>query len=107
MNQSKESLMIMKKIINLAVDFLVHYVHSIVEISSEVDLPIDKFKENLLNLYFTVDSEDRGVLRLLLSIIILIFHCFTLAQEALFFKISGYDNFMALFTWNKQRYEYS
>ena len=31
--------------VNLAVDFLVPYVHSIVEISSEVDLPIDKFKE--------------------------------------------------------------
>ena len=31
--------------VNLAVDFLVPYVHSIVEISSEVDMPIDKFKE--------------------------------------------------------------
>ena len=46
--------------VNLAVDFLVPYVHSIVEISSEVDLPIDKFKEGIRNLYFTVDSEDRG-----------------------------------------------
>ena len=41
-----------QKNVNLAVDFLVPYVHSIVEISSEVDLPIDKFKTDIMNLYF-------------------------------------------------------
>jgi hypothetical protein len=52
-----------QKNVNLAVDFLVPYVHSIVEISCEVDLPIDKFKTDIMNLYFTVDSEDRGPYR--------------------------------------------
>ena len=43
-----------------AIDFLVPYVHSIVKISSEVDLPINDFKKEMINLYFNIDSEDNG-----------------------------------------------
>ena len=61
MNQSKNILNdIETKNVNQAVDFLVPYVHSIVKLSSEVDLPIESFKNNIKNLYLTIDSEDNG-----------------------------------------------
>mgnify|MGYP001590382993 FL=1 len=61
MNQSIKSLNDhQKKTINHAIDFLVPYVHSIVEISSEVDVSTEKFKDNIMNLYLSIDSEDRG-----------------------------------------------
>ena len=43
-----------------AIDFLVPYVHSIVKISSEVDLPLNSFKQEMTDLYLDIDSEDRG-----------------------------------------------
>ena len=43
-----------------AIDFLVPYVHSIVELSSIVDLPIEDFKTQIRNLYFQINSEDNG-----------------------------------------------
>ena len=43
-----------------AVDFLVPYVHSIVKLSSEVNLSIEDFKKEISNLYLKIDSEDRG-----------------------------------------------
>ena len=46
--------------ITSAIDFLVPYVHSIVKISSEVELPLDDFKKEIINLYFSIISEDNG-----------------------------------------------
>ena len=43
-----------------AIDFLVPYVHSIVKISSEVDLTIEDFKKEISNLYFNIDSDENG-----------------------------------------------
>ena len=61
MNQIETKLTDVEKInVTSAVDFLVPYVHSIVKISSEVDLPIEDFKKEIFNLYFNIDSEDRG-----------------------------------------------
>ena len=48
------------KNIDQAIDFLVPYVHSIVNLSSQVDLPIDNFKSSIMNLHLTIDSEDSG-----------------------------------------------
>ena len=39
---------------------MVPYVHSIVKISSEVDLPIDDFKKQIINLYLCINTEDNG-----------------------------------------------
>lgn len=61
MNQSKSTLNeIETKNVNQAVDFLVPYVHSIVKLSSEIDVPIDIFKKNITNLYLTIDSDENG-----------------------------------------------
>mgnify|MGYP001336860720 CR=1 FL=1 len=61
MNQSKSTLNDHEiRNVNQAVDFLVPYVHSIVKLSSEVDIPIERFKNNIENLYLTIDSEDSG-----------------------------------------------
>ena len=61
MNQSKNTLNdIEMKNVNQAVDFLVPYVHSIVRLSSEVDLSIEAFKNNIKNLYLNIDSEESG-----------------------------------------------
>ena len=38
-----------------AIDFLVPYVHSIVKISSEVDLPLNSFKQEMTDLYLDID----------------------------------------------------
>lgn len=46
--------------ITAAIDFLVPYVHSIVKISSEVDLSMEEFKKEITNLYFDIDSQDNG-----------------------------------------------
>ena len=61
MSQSKNTLNeIETKNVNHAVDFLVPYVHSIVKLSSEVDVSIEQFKNNIKNLYLKIDSEDSG-----------------------------------------------
>ena len=53
MNQTEPKLTDVEKMnVTSAIDFLVPYVHSIVKISSEVDLPIDDFKKQIINLYF-------------------------------------------------------
>ena len=80
--------------VNLAVDFLVPYVHSIVEISSEVDLPIDKFKEGIRNLYFTVDSEDRGRIEASAKHNNFDFSLLYTGTRSFVLKIAGYDNFI-------------
>ena len=80
--------------VNLAVDFLVPYVHSIVEISSEVDLPIDKFKDGIRNLYFTVDSEDRGRIEASAKHNNFDFSLLYTGTRSFVLKISGYDNFI-------------
>jgi len=80
--------------VNLAVDFLVPYVHSIVEISSEVDLPIDKFKECIRNLYFTVDSEDRGRIEASAKHNNFDFSLLYTGTRSFVLKIAGYDNFI-------------
>ena len=80
--------------VNLAVDFLVPYVHSIVEISSEVDLPIDKFKEGIRNLYFTLDSEDRGRIEASAKHNNFDFSLLYTGTRSFVLKIAGYDNFI-------------
>jgi len=83
-----------QKNVNLAVDFLVPYVHSIVEISSEVDLPIDKFKTDIMNLYFTVDSEDRGRIEASAKHNNFDFSLLYTGTRSFVLKISGYDNYL-------------
>ena len=83
-----------QKNVNLAVDFLVPYVHSIVEISSEVDLPIDKFKIDIMNLYFTVDSEDRGRIEASAKHNNFDFSLLYTGTRSFVLKISGYDNYL-------------
>ena len=65
MNQTEPKLTDVERMnVTSAIDFLVPYVHSIVKISSEVDLPIDDFKKEIINLYFSINSdqrEDRGL----------------------------------------------
>ena len=80
--------------VNLAVDFLVPYVHSIVEVSSEVDLPIDKFKEAIRNLYFTVDSEDRGRIEASAKHNNFDLSLLYTGTRSFVLKIAGYDNFI-------------
>lgn len=80
--------------VNLAVDFLVPYVHSIVEISSEVDLSIGKFKEGIRNLYFTVDSEDKGRIEASAKHNNFDFSLLYTGTRSFVLKISGYDNFV-------------
>ena len=80
--------------VSLAVDFLVPYVHSIVEISSEVDLSIDKFKEEIRNLYFTVDSEDRGRVEASAKHNNFDFSLLYTGTRSFVLKIAGYDSFM-------------
>ena len=83
-----------QKNVNLAVDFLVPYVHSIIEISSEVDLPIDKFKKDIMNLYFTVDSEDRGRIEASAHHNNFDFSLLYTGTRSFVLKISGYDNYL-------------
>jgi len=83
-----------QKNVNLAVDFLVPYVHSIVEISSEVDLPIDKFKKDIMNLYFTVDSEDRGRIEASAHHNNFDFSLLYTGTRSFVLKISGYDSYL-------------
>ena len=83
-----------QKNVNLAVDFLVPYVHSIVEISSEVDLSIDKFKIDIMNLYFTVDSEDRGRIEASAKHNNFDFSLLYTGTRSFVLKISGYDNYL-------------
>ena len=83
-----------QKNVNLAVDFLVPYVHSIVEISSEVDLPIDKFKKEIMNLYFTVDSEDRGRIEASAKHNNFDFSLLYTGTRSFVLKISGYYNYL-------------
>ena len=80
--------------VNLAVDFLVPYVHSIIEISSQVDLPIDKFKESIRNLYFTIDSEERGRIEASAKHNNFEFSLLYTGTRSFVLKISGYDNFI-------------
>ena len=61
MNQTEPILTDVEKMnVTSAVDFLVPYVHSIVKLSSEVDLPIDDFKKEIIDLYLKINSEDNG-----------------------------------------------
>ena len=61
MNQTEPILTDVEKMnVTSAVDFLVPYVHSIVKLSSEVDLPINDFKKQIIDLYFNINSQDTG-----------------------------------------------
>ncbi len=51
----KEELMV-----SSAIGFLVPYVHSIVNLLSEIEIPINDFKYKLNELYLNIDSEDNG-----------------------------------------------
>jgi len=83
-----------KRHVNHAVDFLVPYVHSIIEISSEVDLPINKFKEDLVDLYFDIDSEDRGRIEASAKHNNFNFSLLYTGTRSFVLKINGYDNFI-------------
>ena len=61
MNQTDPKLTDVERMnVTSAIDFLVPYVHSIVKISSVVDLPIDNFKKEIRDLYLSINSEDNG-----------------------------------------------
>ena len=61
MTQSIEKLSDIEKMnLNNAVEFLVPYVHEIVKISSEVDLPTSEFKSKIISLYLEINSDDKG-----------------------------------------------
>ena len=61
MNQTEPRLTDVERMnVTSAVDFLVPYVHSIVKLSSEVDLPINDFKKQIIDLYFNINSQDTG-----------------------------------------------
>ena len=79
--------------ISHAVDFLVPYVHSIVEASSEVDVSIELFKDNLVNLYFTIDSEDKGRIEASARHNKFNFSLLYTGTRSFVLKISGYDDF--------------
>jgi hypothetical protein len=94
MNHSSKTLNIIEKNnINHAVDFLVPYVHSIVEISSEVNVTHDLFKENLLNLYFNIDSDEIGRIEASATHNKFNFSLLYTGTRSFVLKISGYDNF--------------
>ena len=61
MNQTIEKLTdVERNNIISAIDLLVPYVHSIVKVSSKVDLPLNSFKKEMADLYLGIDSEDTG-----------------------------------------------
>lgn len=94
MNQSAKTLNHDEKTnISHAVDFLVPYVHSIVEASSEVDVSIELFKDNLVNLYFTIDSEDKGRIEASARHNKFNFSLLYTGTRSFVLKISGYDDF--------------
>ena len=94
MNQSARTLNLNEKTnINHAVDFLVPYVHSIVEVSSEVDVSIELFKENLVNLHFNLDSEDRGRIEASARHNKFNFSLLYTGTRSFVLKICCYDNF--------------
>ena len=85
MNQTDPKLTDVERMnVTSAIDFVVPYVHSIVKISSEVDLPIDNFKKEISGLYFSINSEDKGRIEASASIIISNFHCFIQAHAVLY-----------------------
>ncbi len=94
MNQSKIILNELEtKNVNQAVDFLVPYVHSIVKLSSEVDIPIDKFKSDIKNLYLTIDSEDSGRIEASAHHNNFEFSLLYTGTHSFVLKINGYNGF--------------
>ena len=94
MAQSKTTLNdIETKNVSQAVDFLVPYVHSIVKLSSEVDVPIEIFKKNIKNLYLTIDSDDRGRIEASANHNNFSFSLLYTGTRSFVLKISGHNNF--------------
>ena len=81
------------KSVNQAVDFLVPYVHSIVKLSSEVDMPIEIFKKNIKNLYLTIDSADRGRIEASAHHNNFNFSLLYTGTRSFVLKINGHNNF--------------
>ena len=81
------------KNVNQAVDFLVPYVHSIVKLSSEVDIPIEIFKKNIKNLYLTIDSDDRGRIEASAYHNNFNFSLLYTGTRSFVLKINGHNNF--------------
>ena len=79
--------------ITSAVDFLVPYVHSIVKISSAVDIPINDFKKEMINLYFSIDSEDNGRIEASAKHNNFIFSLLYTGTRSFVLKINGYKTF--------------
>ena len=94
MAQSKTTLNdIETKNVTQAVDFLVPYVHSIVKLSSEVDVPIEIFKKNIKNLYLTIDSDDRGRIEASANHNNFSFSLLYTGTRSFVLKIIGHNNF--------------
>lgn len=94
MAQSKTTLNdIETKNVTQAVDFLVPYVHSIVKLSSEVDLPTEIFKKNIKNLYLTIDSDDRGRIEASANHNNFSFSLLYTGTRSFVLKIIGHNNF--------------
>lgn len=61
MNSYKESLTDQdKEMIMFGIDFLVPYVHSLINLLSEVDISEEEFCKKLLKLYLNINSKDSG-----------------------------------------------
>ena len=79
--------------ITSAIDFLVPYVHSIVKISSEVELPLDDFKKEMSDLYFNIDSEDNGRIEASAKHNNFIFSLLYTGTRSFVLKIDGHKTF--------------
>ena len=94
MNQIESKLTDVEKInVTSAIDFLVPYVHFIVKISSEVDLPIEDFKKEICNLYFSIDSEDHGRIEASAKHNNFIFSLLYTGTRSFVLKVNGFNTF--------------
>ena len=94
MKQSKNILNdIETKNVNQAIDFLVPYVHSIIRLSSEVDISIETFKNDIKNLYLTIDSEDSGRIEASANHNNFKFSLLYTGTRSFVLKIHGYNDF--------------
>jgi len=94
MRQSKNILNdIETKNVNQAIDFLVPYVHSIIRLSSEVDISIETFKNDIKNLYLTIDSEDSGRIEASANHNNFKFSLLYTGTRSFVLKIHGYNDF--------------
>ncbi len=82
-----------KNNVDRAVEFLVPYVHSIVKLSSEVDVSTENFKNKIENLYMSVDSSNNSRIEASASHNNFKFSLLYTGVRSFVLKINGYRNF--------------